>query len=287
MEVSQIVREKTFDLKVPGYRIVERCGGGSTANVYIAIQKSLGRQVALKVILTSLLGNKERINQFIKEGRINATLLHPNIVTIHDVGVTDEYHYISMEYLSYGNLRQRLNEKLELDWVLKITEQIASAMAYAHEKGFIHSDIKPENILFRDENTAMLSDFGIAKIVGRNSQTGSTSGICFGTPRYMSPERVLSFPVGPSSDIYSLGVVLFEMLTGKKPYDGKDSGSILSAHVQHPIPRLPVECHHLQPLVNKMLAKHPTNRFNNARDLANELAQIRKEERFPLGLKIL
>ena len=181
--------------------------GGSTAIVYVAIQKSLGRRVALKVMLSPLSVNEERTNRFIKEGIVNAKLSHPNIVTIHDVGVIDEYHYIAMEYLPWGNLRRCLTKKLELDWIIRVTKQIASALAYAHENGFIHRDIKPENILFRDENSALLSDFGIATVLDSRSQT--TSRYNLGTPRYMSPDRIRSSSISPSSDLYSLGIVFF------------------------------------------------------------------------------
>ena len=281
------VRQKhSFGSEVPGYRIVGLCGGGATAKVYIAIQNSLGRPVALKVMLSPYSDNEERTNRFIKEGRINARLSHPNIVTIHDVGITDEYHYIAMEYMPWGNLRKRLSKRLELDWILKVVEQIASALAYAHENGILHRDIKPENILFADENSAVLSDFGIATVLGSGSQI-SGQYCLLGTPRYMSPDQIRSLPIGPSSDIYSLGIVLYEMLTGNKPYNGKDAVSILTAHVHDPIPTLPYASQHLQSLINKMLAKNPKDRFNNAGELVNVLASLRKEGRLPSDLNYL
>lgn len=293
---SSVRPKKTFGLEVPGYKIVELCGGGATAKVYVAIQESLGRQVALKVMLAPYSDNEERTNRFIKEGRINARLSHPNIVTIHDVGITDKYHYIAMEYMPWGNLRKRLTKRLDLDWILKVVEQIASALVYAHENGILHRDIKPENILFGDEDTAVLSDFGIATVLGSYSQTTSrysdeacSGQYCaiLGTPRYMSPDQIRSLPIGPSSDIYSLGIVLFEMLTGNKPYNGKDAVSILTAHVHDPIPTLPYASQHLQSLINKMLAKHPKDRFNNASELVNVLTCLRKEGRLPPDLNYL
>ncbi len=282
---DRVELKQSLDSVVPGYRIVGLCGGGATAKVYVAIQNSLGRQVALKVMLSPYTDNEERTNRFIKEGRINARLSHPNIVTIHDVGITDKYHYIAMEYMPYGNLRKRLTKRLEFDWILKVVEQIASALAYAHENGILHRDIKPENILFGDENSAVLSDFGIATVLGSCSQNKSQYSL--GTPRYMSPDQIRSLPIGPSSDIYSLGIVLFEMLTGNKPFNGKDAVSILTAHVHDPIPTLPYASQHLQPLINKMLAKHPKDRLNNASELVNVLAFLRKAGRLPSDLNNL
>ena len=271
-----------FDLDIPGYRIVGQCGGGSTAKVYVAIQKSLGRQVALKVMLSSDSIDEMRIKRFIKEGLVNARLSHPNIVTMHEVGVIGEYNYIAMEYLPWGSLRTRLTEKLEFDWILNVVEQIASALAYAHENGFVHRDIKPENILFRNEFSAVLSDFGIATVIDSRIQVSDRCN--FGTPRYMSPDQINLTTVGPSSDVYSLGVVFFEMLTGLPPYNEGDSKAIRSAHLLEPIPKLPKECKHLQPIINKMLAKHPQDRINNANELLEILVHLKKSKNLSSGI---
>ena len=269
----------SFELKVPGYRIVEQCGDGSTAKVYVAIQESLERRVALKVMVSASSVREQRATNFLKEGRVIAKLAHPNIVTIYDIGVASGHHYIAMEYLPWGSLRHRLNKKLELSWILMIVEQIASALAFAHENGFIHRDIKPENILFRNKNLAVLSDFGIAMV--SKSQAYVTDLENFGTPRYMSPDQISLRSVGPSSDVYSLGIVLFEMLTGKPPYYKGDSLAIRHAQVHDPIPVLPQEYRHIQPLINKMLAKHPKNRIISAREVVNIISYLNKENRLP------
>lgn len=284
-DIDHNVSKDNFDMDISGYKILEQCGDGGTAKVYLANQVSLDRQVALKVMLSALSVDEEHTDRFLKEGRVIAKLSHTNIVTIYDVGVSGEFHYIAMEYLPWGSLRQRDPKKHELDWVLNVTEQIASALAFAHENGFIHRDIKPENILFRDENSAVLSDFGIAKVF--DSRTQITSRGSLGTPRYMSPDQIRSRPIAPSSDVYSLGVVLFEMLTGKPPYNSEDAVAILYSHIHDPIPALPLECRHLQPLINKMLAKNREDRFVNAGEIVEVLAYLKKEGRLPADLSYL
>jgi len=282
VEAAQAISEHSFSLEIPGYEVVGFCGSGATAKVYVAIQKSLYRQIALKITHASILDDEERISHFIQEGRINANLSHPNIVPIHDVGVVDDYHYISMEYMPWGNLRRHLKNKLELDWVYDVMKQISSALAFSHEHGFIHRDIKPENILFRDENSAVLSDFGIADELEHRTEITSKSSQ--GTPRYMSPDLIRSSPIGPSSDIYSLGIVFFEMLTGKPPFDSgtapytrKDVVSVLFAHVRDPIPQLPYEYRHIQPLIERMLAKRPKDRISNANDVIESITRLSQE----------
>ena len=283
-EISQeasraISIEDSFNLEVPGYEVVGICGSGGTSKVYVAIQKSLSRQVALKVMHPHLTGDEPRVNRFLQEGRINANLSHSNIVPIYNVGVVEEIHYIAMEYMTWGNLRRHIEFKKDLDWIIKIIKQVSLALAYSHEHGFIHRDIKPENILFRDENSAVLSDYGIADELEHRTEITTKSNQ--GTPKYMCPDLVRSGPIGPSSDIYSLGVVFFEMLTGRPPYDSgsppytrKDVISVLFAHLRDPIPELPYEYQHIQPLINKMLAKHPKDRIYKVSDVIEALDDI-------------
>ncbi len=281
-ETKSKVDDKHFTLEIPGYEIQEQCGDGGTAKVYVALQNSLDRKVALKIMLAALSIEEEHTDRFIKEGRVIAKLSHPNIVTIYDVGVFEEHHYIAMEHLPCGSLREKLHKKLDLEWSIKVVQQIASALTFAHENGFIHRDIKPENILFRNDNTAVLSDFGIAKVCDARTQVTSRGSL--GTPRYMSPDQIRSAPITPSSDVYSLGVVLFEMLTGKPPFDNEDGVSILYSHVHDPIPALPLESRHLQALLNKMLAKNTNDRFNNAAEVVEVLSFLIKEKRLPAEL---
>ncbi len=280
-ETARTIDESSFslDTEIPGYEVVGICGSGSTAKVYVAIQKSLSRQVALKVMHPRLASDEERVSRFLHEGRINGNLSHANIVPIHNIGTVNDMHYISMEYMPWGNLRRHLETKLELDWIFEIIKQIALALSYSHEHGFIHRDIKPENILFRDENSAVLSDFGIADELEHRTEIISKSNQ--GTPKYICPDLIRSSPIGPSSDIYSLGVVFFEMLTGNPPYESgtrpytrKDTITVLFAHLRKPIPELPPEFQHIQPLINKMLAKDPKDRFYKASDVIEAIASL-------------
>lgn len=278
-ENDQSFAVSSFSLDIPGYEVVGLCGSGATAEVYVAIQNSLSRQVALKVMHSKLIYDELRVSHFLQEGRINANLSHPNIVPIHNVGEVDGCHYIVMEYMPWGNLRRHLKEPHDLKWVISVVKQIANALAYSHEHGFIHRDIKPENILFRDDDSVVLSDFGIADDLEHRSAIKSKTNQA--TPRYMSPDLLRSNPIGPSSDIYSLGTVLFEMLSGRPPYDSgtapytrKDIVAVQFAHLRDPIPELPDEYQHLQPIINKMLAKHPKDRFYKTSDLINALTAI-------------
>ena len=278
-ESDQLFAEDYFSLTIPGYEVVGLCGSGATAKVYVAIQNSLSRQIALKVMHSHLIDDEVRVNHFLEEGRINANLNHAHIVPIHNVGVVDDYHYIAMEYMPWGNLRRHLKVPHDLEWIINVVKQIARALAYSHEHGFIHRDIKPENILFRDDNSVVLSDFGIADELKHHAEIKSKSNQ--GTPRYMSPDLLRSTPIGPSSDIYSLGTVLFEMLAGHPPYDSgtapytrKDIITVQFAHLRNPIPELPDEYRHIQPIINNMLAKHPKDRYINAYDVVEALTAL-------------
>lgn len=181
---------------------------------------------------------------------------------------------MAMEYLGGGNLKERLDTGLPLEEALLILEQIAKPLGYAHQHGFIHRDVKPANILFRVDNSAVLSDFGIAKGVSDNTQL-TAMGWTLGTPNYMSPEQALGKPVDARSDLYSLGVVFFEMLTGSRPFQSQDSFRTAMMHVQEPIPRLPKPMAVCQDLVDRLMAKNPDDRFSNAEELLDAIVHLR------------
>lgn len=260
-------------IKIPGYRIEAEIGKGGMATVYLAIQESLAREVALKIMARNMIADPSAEKRFLKEGKIVARLNHPNIVTVFDIGRVDEIYYMAMEYIEGGNLNERIQQGLDIENVLDITRQIARALAYAHKRGFIHRDVKPANILFREDNTAVLSDFGIAKVV--SSQTKLTgTGQTIGTPEYMSPEQVSGEPLDPRSDLYSLGVVLFEILTRQNPFKGEDAISTAMRHMVAPLPRLPARLSDYQPLLDSLLAKHPDERFSTAEKLVQALDDL-------------
>lgn len=246
--------------KINNYQIIEQLGKGGMATVYLAKHTLLDRDVALKVLVFGATDPDFR-ESFIKEGQIVAALKHPNIVDIYDIGIEDDQFYMVMEYVENGTLKQKFErETLTIDSILTIIDQITAALSYAHAKGYVHRDVKPENILFRDDNTSVLADFGVAKLQGTHSHLTQV-GYKAGTPCYMSPEQVMGEAVDHRTDIYSLGVVLYEMLTGEKLFKGANIVSISYQHVHKKIPPLPPTYHYLQPVLNKALAKKKRSRY--------------------------
>ena len=242
------------DVRIPGYRVLRTLGVGGMATVYLAEQQSLEREVALKVMAPALAANADFCQQFLKEGRITAKLSHPNLVTVYDIGSHLGTYYMASEYLPAGSLRERLEPGLSVSDALEIARDIASGLSYAHEMGFVHRDVKPGNILFRNNGSAVLADFGIAKAI-KSVSTMTMAGNAIGTPDYMSPEQAQANLVDGRTDLYSLGAVLFEMLTGSKPYIAKDPYAVALRHVTDPVPALPDALAWLQPLIDMMMAK--------------------------------
>ena len=271
---------KPSHVRIPGYTILKEIGRGGVATVYLAIQESLEREVALKIMSPALAAEPNFTERFIREGRTIAQLTHPGIVTIYDISVADYQHYIAMEYLSDGSLKRRMHKPIAPAPALAVLRQVASALAFAHRKGFVHRDVKPENIIFRDPNKPVLTDFGIAKQTS-DSETHLTSiGVIVGTPRYMSPEQADGRGTDPRSDIYALGVLLYEMLAGRPPYHAKESIALLYSHINDPIPSLPEDSiAFLQPLVNDLLAKDPAQRVQSCEAVVERIRQAQREVR--------
>lgn len=247
-------------VSVPGYQLVRILGRGAMATVYLATQLSLHRQVALKVMASSLGIDGNFKERFLREGRIVGRLTHPHIVSIYDVGVTDEQPYIAMEWISGGSLQQYLQTAMQPGEALEVIRQLATALAFAHSQNIVHRDVKPENVLFRQGGVAVLTDFGIAKTIGEDVTRLTRIDAMAGTPRYMSPEQVSGGVCDHRADIYALGVMLYEMLAGIPPFAGESSLAVLYAQVHDPVPPLPSHLQVYQPLLNAMLAKRPENR---------------------------
>ncbi|MCK5812769.1 MAG: serine/threonine protein kinase, partial [Cocleimonas sp.] len=254
-------------------------GEGGMATVYLAIHKRLQREVALKIMNPDTASNKAFQKSFVAEGRIVAKLEHPNIVTIYDIDQKNGHFYMSMEVLRKGSLKERLaNGKLPISNALRVTAQMADALHYAHSKKYIHRDIKPANIMFRQDGSAVLTDFGIAKIQGTAGEM-TQMGYISGTPFYMSTEQGTgSHDMDNRADIYSLGVVFYEMLTGDKPYTGTDTVAILYQHVHADIPTLTGENSVFQSILDKALAKKPDDRFNTIREFSEALYEASKTD---------
>ncbi len=265
-------------LRIPGYQLRGEIGRGGIASVYLAVQESLDRQVALKVMSPILVAEPNFSERFIREGRTIAQLNHPGIVTIYDIAAENYHHYIAMEYLPGGTLKEKMRQTMTQTDALTIVRQVALALAYAHEQGIVHRDVKPENILFRGNGAPVLTDFGIAKTVGADSSLTHT-GIIVGTPRYISPEQADGRGTDGRSDIYALGVILFEILAGKPPFDNGDNIALLYSHVNDPIPALPEQHGNLQPLVEAAMAKDPDRRVSDGRLLADMIRVIQRKTR--------
>lgn len=262
--------------EIPGYKILEPLGEGGMATVYLAIQENFQRKVAVKILSQRLLSDASFGVRFLREARIVAQLSHQHIVPVFDVGQHGDYHYIAMELLRGGDLKQRLAKGMPLADCLDIVQQIASALHYASKKNFVHRDIKPENILFRENGSAVVSDFGIAR--STESETNMTlTGTIIGTPSYMSPEQAQALTLDGRSDLYSLGVILFEMLTGNVPYTADSAISIGLKHITDPIPELPEEVADFQGIIDKALAKSPEDRFQTGHEFIEALEDLQHD----------
>ncbi|UVE48761.1 protein kinase [Pseudomonas chlororaphis] len=252
-----------MDMDIPGYAIERELGEGAMATVYLATQRSLERKVALKVMAAALAADRSFCERFLREGKTLARLSHPHTVTIYDIGNVGHFYYMAMEYLPNGTLKERIAEGLSPQQGLVYLRQIALALGYAHAQGLVHRDVKPANILFRANGSAVLSDFGIAKSLEDHTQF-TQAGFAVGTPSYMSPEQARGQQIDGRTDLYALGVVLYEILTGKLPYIGSDSLSTALAHLTEPLPELPIAHGRYQGILRKLLAKDPAERFADA-----------------------
>jgi len=252
------------------YRIIERIGRGGMAAVYKAYQPSLDRYVAIKVLPAHLTDEPGFAERFRREARAVAKLEHPHILAVHDYGQEGDLTYIAMRYVEGGTLKDLLGKALALPLIVDLIGQIGEALDYAHEHGVIHRDVKPSNVLLDKGNWALLTDFGVARMVEATQQlTGTGAGV--GTPAYMSPEQGQGKKVDRRSDVYSLGVVLYEMLTGKVPFEAETPLAVVWKHVNEPLP-LPRTINPAIPeaverVVLKALAKLPEDRFREAHEI--------------------
>jgi eukaryotic-like serine/threonine-protein kinase len=257
------------------YEISRLLGAGGMGRVYLARDRSLSREVALKVLDDRHAENPDFVERFRREAEAAASLSHPHIVTVYDAGEDDETPYIAMEYVPEGTLKNKLQERGALPprVAIGITLEVANALAAAHEKGIVHRDIKPENVLVTDQGHAKVGDFGIARAAAATAIT--ETDLILGSVRYLSPEQAKGEKVGPPSDLYSLGVVLYEMLTGRVPFDEENPIATAMKHVteepaspQELDPTIPKA---LEAITLKLLKKDPEQRYQSAKELAEDL----------------
>lgn len=271
--MSSTILLRSVEIGIPGYRILRPLGEGGMASVFLAVQESLDREVALKVMAPALSANSEFAERFLKEGQITAKLSHPNLVTVFDIGSHGGTYYLAQEYIPGGTLRERISAGLSVAEALDVAIDVARGLHFAHAKGFVHRDVKPGNILFKSDGGAVLADFGIAKAM--DAKSGATmAGASIGTPDYMSPEQARAEKVDGRSDLYSLGAVLFEMLTRRPPYEASDPFTVALMHVTQPVPELPRECNWLQPLVDGLMSKAVDARIATGEEFIHQVEQL-------------
>src|SRR5438309_8213470 len=270
--------------KLGRYEVVSELGKGAMGIVYLARDPVIGRMVAIKTIRVNAGSDEEDTQEFrerfVREAQTAGILSHPNIVTIHDIGEDTDSRtsFIAMEYIEGRNLKSLMVEKNRFSWdeVADLIAQIGEALDYAHRKGIIHRDVKPANIILTTDGKVKITDFGIAKVASSNL---TTTGQFLGTPNYMSPEQVSGAPVDGRSDIFSLGVVLYELLTGRKPFQG-DNLTAISYKIVHEDFTPPAEFStdippEFNPIVARAMAKDPWNRYQRGKDMALALYQLK------------
>jgi tRNA A-37 threonylcarbamoyl transferase component Bud32 len=260
------------------YRIVAPLGEGGMAAVYKAYQASVERYVALKILPRHYASDPNFVARFKREARVIAGLAHPAILPVHDYGEVEGYTYIVMRYVEGGTLANFLQGKpLPLSQTCHVISQVAAALDYAHAKGVVHRDVKPSNVLLDEQGNCLLSDFGIARMVEATGQFTAT-GAFIGTPTYASPEQALGHPLDGRSDVYSLGVMLYEMTTGRPPFDAETPMAILIKHVHDPLPMPrtvnPALSEAVERVILKALAKEPESRYQTAGEMARALAAV-------------
>jgi serine/threonine protein kinase len=262
--------------KLGGYRVIERVGLGSMAEVYTAMQTSMNRMVAIKILSPLLSDDPQFVERFRQEAQIAATLEHPHIVPIIDVGEEDGVLYLVMRYLKGGTLYDLMRrDLLPLQAVLRYLSEIGQALDYAHGLGVVHRDVKPKNVLLDLQANASIADFGLAKTNASSGLTHSGFGM-IGTPHYMSPEQGRGQPIDGRSDLYSLGVMLYEMLTGQLPFEADSAVGMVMKHIHEPIPSVTVVNPLLPPVMDEILAralaKDPVDRYPSAHELTEAVA---------------
>ena len=260
-------------LEINGYRVLRRVGAGGMSTVYLVERQSDNAQVVLKVLDSKLCEDNEFLMRFIQEFGMIAKIDSAHVVKIFDQGFTDRHVYIAMEYFAKGDLRGRIKQGLNAGEAIALIKEVALALKAIHDFNIIHRDLKPENIMFRDDGSLAIVDFGIAKLM-TDANSLTQTGHILGTPYYLSPEQARGETLDGRTDIYSAGVMAFEMLTQRRPYTAATPIALVNKHISDPIPRLPPELAHYQPLIDRMMAKRAADRFENASQLIDYIDNL-------------
>ena len=249
--------------RIGNYRIVDTLGEGASSTVYLAEREPDHEKIALKILNSRPGDDPELLQRFVQEAAMISRIGHPNIVRIFDHGFTEDCAYIAMEYFPRGSLAQVVGGALPSRQALSLLAQAASALAEIHRHGIVHRDVKPANFMVREDGVIALADFGVAKDLSTDT-TKTQFGVSFGSPYYLSPEQAKGVTTDQRSDLYSLGVILYEMLTGRRPYVSDSLHDLIQQHVDAPPPTLPPEVADCQELIDGMMAKDPAQRYQNA-----------------------
>jgi len=271
------------------YRLIEEIGHGGMSNIYRAYQASVKREVAIKVLSPALQSDSSFVERFNYEVEVAAQLQHPYIVPVYDFGEQNHLFYIAMAYVRGGTLSDLVEQSplgMPIQDILHIITNVADGLDYAHTKGIIHRDLKPGNILLDERKNPYIADFGLAKVLDQNQNLTLGTGL-FGTPAYMAPEMTTQSYISRQADVYALGIILFEMLTGQKPYQSKTIGGLISAHINQKIPNV---LHYrkglpevMKGIIEKVLAKDPLERYQDAKELVLDLQRAFPANYLPSG----
>lgn len=266
------------------YKLLSRAGSGGMATVFKAQDLMLGRIVAVKVLHESLSGDEEFLRRFRYEARAAANLTHPNIVTVHDIGQDDGREYIVMEFVEGPTLKQIIrdcvsrSETMPIKRVLDLVIQVCAGLGYAHRSGFVHCDVKPQNVLVTRDERVKVADFGIARALSHASL--HDRDLVWGTPQYFSPEQAAGEPASPASDVYAIGIILFELLTGRLPFEASSHAALALKHMRDRAPLVtqfnPAVPQQIEQILVKILAKEPAGRYRTAEQLGRILNSYRQ-----------
>ena len=278
--------------KIPGYKIISKLGAGAMATVFKAKQISLDRMVAIKVLPRKFTTNPQFIERFYAEGRAAAQLNHPNIVQAYDVGKAGDYHFFVMEYVEGSTVYDEFarNKRYAEADAIEIAIQVAEALQHAHERGLIHRDVKPKNIMLTKSGFAKLADMGLARAISDKEAAEAEQGKAFGTPYYISPEQIRGeMNITPAADIYSLGATIYHMVVGNVPFDGKNPSAVMHKHLKaelvapdHVNPKLSAG---ISEVIEMMMAKDPRNRYRSCKEVISDLLAVKSKQSPPLAHK--